>query len=72
MRGQTSAEIARMQHNGKNEIEALRNDAAKRVRAHTADLALGLAERRLQDRLAQGGPENPVDDFIHLIEREEN
>ncbi len=72
LREQTASEIARMQQNAKNEIEALRSDAAKRVRAHTADLAIGLAERRLHDQLAQGGPQNPVDDFIHLIEREKN
>ena len=72
LREQTASEIARMQHNAKNEIEALRSDAAKRVRAHTADLAIGLAERRLHDQLAQGGPQNPVDDFIHLIEHEKN
>ena len=72
LREQTASEIARMQQNAKNEIEALRSDAAKRVRAHTADLAIGLAERRLHDQLAQGGPQNPVDDFIHLIEHEKN
>ncbi len=72
VRQQTEAEVTRIHQNAANEVEALRKEASNRVQQHTAELALGLAERRLQDRFAKGEPENLIDDFIRLIERGKN
>ena len=72
IREQTNFEIEHMRANASNEVEALRKDAATRVQMHTAQLALGLAERRLQDRFAKGGPENSLGDFIRLVEGRQN
>lgn len=72
MQEQTASEIARMRHNASNEIEALRGEAARHVRERTADLALGLAERRLQDQFAPGEPQDLVNDLVRLIERGKN
>ncbi len=69
---QTQVEIGHMRGNASNEIEALRKEAAARVQMHTAQLALGLAERRLQDRFAKGGPENSLEDFVRLVEGRHN
>ena len=69
---QTKIEIQHMRANASNEVEALRKEAATRVQMHTAQLALGLAERRLQDRFAKDGPENSLRDFIRLIEGRQN
>ena len=72
VRQQTDAERRRIAQNAANEIEALRNEASRRVQQHTALIALGLAEKRLQDRFAQGEPDNLVRDFVELIERGKN
>jgi F0F1-type ATP synthase membrane subunit b/b' len=72
IRHQTELEAQRIHHAAVNEINALRKEAADRVQLHTAQVALGLAERRLQDRFAQGEPDNLVDDFIHLVEHGKN
>ncbi len=72
IRQQTEAERKHIDRNAANEIEALRNEAARRVQQHTALIALGLAERRLQDRFAQGEPDNLVHDFVELVERGKN
>jgi len=72
LRRQTEQEIARIRQNGSNEIDALRLEAAQRVQLHTAELALGLAERRLQDRFARGEQDGLVDDLVRLIERGKN
>ncbi len=69
---QTELEVARIHQSAPNEIEALRQEAANRVQLQTARIALEMAERRLQERFAQGEPGNPVDDFIRLIERGKN
>ncbi|MDQ2840427.1 MAG: ATP synthase F0 subunit B [Acidobacteriota bacterium] len=69
---QTAAERQRIQQNAANEIEALRNEAARSLRMHTAQIALGLAERRLQDHFAHGEPGDLMDDFVRLIERGNN
>jgi F-type H+-transporting ATPase subunit b len=69
---QTEQEIQRIRQNAANEIEALRQEAADQVQLHTAQIALGLAEKRLQDRFAQGEPSSLMDDFIRLVERGKN
>ncbi|HEX4167601.1 MAG TPA: ATP synthase F0 subunit B [Bryobacteraceae bacterium] len=72
VRQQTAAEVARIRQNAANEIDALRGEAAKRVQAHTAEIALGLAEKRLRDQFVQGEPNNLVEEFVDLIERGKN
>jgi F-type H+-transporting ATPase subunit b len=69
---QTELEVERIHQSAPNEIEALRQEAANNLQLQTARVALEMAERRLQQRFAQGEPGNPVDDFIRLIERGKN
>ena len=72
VRQQTETELARIHQNASNEIEALRQEASDRVKLHTAQIALGLAERRLQDRFTAGEPGHFLGDFIHLVDRGKN
>ncbi len=72
IRQQTGVELERIHRNAASEIEALRQEASDRVQLHTAQLALGLAERRLQDRFSRGEPNKFVDDFIRLVDRGKN
>ena len=72
VRQQTEFELAHIQKNAANEIDALRQEASDRVQLHTAQIALGLAERRLQDRFAQGEPANFLGDFIRLVDSGKN
>ncbi len=72
VRQQTESELQRIRQNAANEIEALRKEASDRVQLHTAQIALGLAERRLQDRFSQGEPADLIDDFIRLVDRGKN
>jgi F-type H+-transporting ATPase subunit b len=69
---QTQEEIAHINRNVAAEAEAFLKEGADRVRRHTAELALGVAERRLQDRFASGEPPELLHDFIHLVERGKN
>lgn len=72
IRRETEAEVTRIQASADAEVEALRREASSRVQLHTAQLALGLAEKRLLDRFAQSEPPGVIDDFIRLIERSKN
>ncbi len=72
VRRETAQEIDHINHQVNNEIDALRKEAADRVRHHAAQLALTLAERRLQDRFARGEPEYLLQDFVHLVEQGKN
>ena len=72
VRHQTAVELERIHKNAANEIEALRQEASDLVQLHTAQIALGLAERRLQDRFAQGEPESFLGDFIRLVDSGKN
>lgn len=69
---QTQEEIAHINHNVVAETEAFEKEGADSIRRHTAQLALNAAERRLQDRFAQGEPREFLQDFIHLVERGKN
>jgi F0F1-type ATP synthase membrane subunit b/b' len=71
-RSQTEQELARIRQSGLNEIDALRLEAANRVQLHTAELALDLAERRLQERFARGEQDGLVGELVRLIERGKN
>ncbi len=72
VRHQTAVELEHIHRNAANEIEALRKEASDRVQLHTAQIALGLAERRLQDRFSQGEPGDLLGDFIRLVDRGKN
>ena len=67
-RAEAQSEIDHIQQNVANEIDALRKQGATQVRRHTAQLALSVAERRLQDRFSGGEPEDLIHDFVHLVE----
>lgn len=69
---QTEVEIGRIRQNAANEIEALRKEASDKVQMHTAQIAFGLAEKRLRDRFEHGEPAGLIDDFIRLVERGNN
>ena len=72
VRHETAQEIDHIHHQIFKEIDALRKEAADRVRRRAVQLALGLAERRLQDRFAAGEPEHLLQDFVHLVEQGKN
>lgn len=67
-RQETADELEHINNSVAAEIQALRSEAASHIRQRTAQLALGLAERRLRDA---GVPSNDglFQDFIHLVER---
>lgn len=69
---ETELEIAHIQRNAENEIDALRKEAADRVRRHAAQWALKNAESRLRDRFTHEDPTPLIDDFIRLVERGNN
>lgn len=68
---ETEAEIQHIHANIAAEIAALRLEGTQRLRRHTAESAIALAERRLRDRLVseQG---NFVPDFLQAVERDGN
>ena len=71
-RREAQLEIDHINRNVANEIDAFTREAVSEVRRHTAQLALGLAERRLQDRFKDGEPEELIHDFVNLVERGKN
>jgi F-type H+-transporting ATPase subunit b len=68
----TEVEIEHIHRNVGAEIEALRLEASRQLRQHAAQLAIELAERRLQDRAGPDVQNYLVDDFVHLIELAKN
>jgi F0F1-type ATP synthase membrane subunit b/b' len=66
---ETQAQIEHIHRNVSAEIEALRLEAMRRVRQRTAQLALEVAEHRLQDRVALERQDDFVHDFVQLVER---
>jgi F-type H+-transporting ATPase subunit b len=65
----TDAEIRHIHRNVEAEIEALRLEASHQVRQHAAELALQLAEQRLQERAGPDVQNNLISDFVHVVER---
>lgn len=68
-RHETEADIAHIHRNVAAEIEALRLEAMRRVRQRTAQLALEVAEHRLQERAGLDREDDLVHDFVQLVER---
>lgn len=69
---EADAEINHIHQNVNNEIEAFRLEGSQKLRKHTAQLVLELAERRLRNRFAKGEPEDLFRNFIHLVDRSKN
>jgi len=71
-RHETEAEVEHIHHNVAAEIDALRLEGTRHVRRHTAQRAIELAERRLQDRAKLDGQDDSLQDFVRLVERGRN
>lgn len=71
-RHDTETEIRHIHHNVEAEIEALRLEASHQVRQYTAQLALQLAERRLEERAGPDVQNGLLSDFVHLVQRSKN
>jgi F-type H+-transporting ATPase subunit b len=71
-RREAQAQIEHIYHNVAAEMEAFRQEGIRQVRQHTAQLAMQLAERELQERFQSGEPEDLLQDFIHLVEQGKN
>ena len=72
LKRETHEELERMRMNGDAEIDALQKDGVRQVKFHTAQLALGLAERRLQTYFAEGKATDDMGDFVKLVEQGKN
>jgi F-type H+-transporting ATPase subunit b len=68
---EADSDIRHIRQNVANEVEAFRLEGSQKLRRHTAQLALELAERRLRNRFAENQPED-LTNFIHLVERGKN
>ncbi len=71
-RQETAIEIQHIQHNLIAEIEAFRQEGIRKLREHTAQVALGLAEWQFKERFQAGEPEDMFGEFIHLVESGKN
>jgi F-type H+-transporting ATPase subunit b len=67
MKRETAQEIEHLDRNADFEIDSLRAEGALLVRHHTAQLALALAERRLQSHFSQNDGQNNVREFVTLV-----
>ena len=72
MAAQSNEEIAYINRNTAGEIEALRAEAAGKLRVYATDQALAIAERRLRERLAGADQEDLLREFVQLVERGKN
>jgi F0F1-type ATP synthase membrane subunit b/b' len=63
----TAEEIQHIKQNVATEVDFLRAEGALQVKQHTAQLALALAERRLQSYFAQNDIQNGVPEFVALV-----
>jgi F0F1-type ATP synthase membrane subunit b/b' len=54
------------------ELDGMQKDGVRQVRLHTANLAIGLAERRLQTYFAEGKIIDNIHDFVNLVEQVKN
>jgi F-type H+-transporting ATPase subunit b len=67
LKRETAQEIEHLDRNAEFEIDSLRAEGALQVKRHTAQLALALAERRLQSHFAQNDAQNNVREFVSLV-----
>lgn len=68
LRQETAEERERLTRNVAAEIDAFRAEGAHRVREHTVQAALALAERKLQEG-AGTADDSFFQEFLHLVER---
>ena len=71
-RADTQAEIEHIQRNVAAEMDAFRQEAILQIRQRATQLAIELAERRLEERFQSGEPEDMLQEFIHLVEQGKN
>ena len=69
---ETKQEIEHIQRNVAAETEGLQHEGAYKVRQHTTQLALALAERRLRDRFSGANSDDLLQDFVNLVDRGTN
>lgn len=67
LKRETAQEVEHLDRNADFEIDSLRAEGALQVKRHTAQLALALAERRLQSHFAQNDGQNNVREFVSLV-----
>jgi F-type H+-transporting ATPase subunit b len=72
MREDARQEIQHIHRNVIAEIDAFRAEGMERIRQHTAQVALQLAERKLRERFESDEPRDMFQDFIHLVEHGKN
>jgi F0F1-type ATP synthase membrane subunit b/b' len=72
LRAHTAVESAHIQESAAAEIEARRADGAAELRLFITQQALAAAEVRLRERFAATDQEDPVGDFLQLVERGKN
>jgi F-type H+-transporting ATPase subunit b len=64
---ETAEEIEHIGRHADNEIDTIRTDGVHQVKLHAAQLALAMAERRLQSHFAQSADHDQLSEFIHLV-----
>jgi F-type H+-transporting ATPase subunit b len=69
---ETKQEIEHIHKNVAAETEGLHQEGALKVRQHTTQLALALAERRLRDRFSGPNADDLLRDFVNLVDRGRN
>jgi F-type H+-transporting ATPase subunit b len=72
LRDETNSAIEHIRRNVAAEVEAFRQEGVYQLRQHTAQLAMQVAERQLQERFQAGEPDDLMQDFIRLVERGNN
>jgi F-type H+-transporting ATPase subunit b len=68
MRQRTAAEIAKIQAHGEQEIAAAGKTARAELKRYAADLAIGLAERRIRTRMNAETQDGLVAGFVHELD----
>ena len=65
---QTASEIAKIQQNAQQEIEAAGKAARLELKRYAAELAIALAERRVRDRMTPARQDALVDGFVRHLQ----
>jgi F-type H+-transporting ATPase subunit b len=72
VRRETETQIGHIQDNTAAEIDAWRIEGVRQVRRYGVQMAVALAERRLQARLAAGEMDAAIHDFVNLVRQGKN
>ncbi len=65
---QAAAEMAKIQTQAEQEIASAAKAARTELRRYSAELAVGLAERKIRDRMTPAAQNTLVDRFVHDLE----